>query len=99
MIITYIHTSQTGWRQELAQIDSKRERDESTAKDPVKKRKGDCKDDKVNQRTTPADYQTARVAYANCPCAVFGFWGATAKELGAADAIAFTGFASVVADP
>lgn len=40
----------------------------------------------VHQRKIQGDYQTARVAYANCPWAVFGFLGATAEEAGGADA-------------
>lgn len=38
------------------------------------------------------DYQTARVAYANWPCELFGFWGATADKVGAVEATAFVGF-------
>jgi hypothetical protein len=53
----------------------------------------------VHQTEIRGDYQTARVAYANCPCAVFGFLGATAEEAGGADATALAGFASIGPDP
>ena len=33
-------------------------------------------------------YKTSRVAYANCPCAVFDFLGATADEAGGTGAAA-----------
>jgi hypothetical protein len=58
-------------------------------------------DDKVQEKKIQlqGDYQIARVANANCPCAVFGFWGATAKDVGAADTTAFAGFTCVVTDP
>jgi hypothetical protein len=48
-----------------------------------------------HQNRLRADHQTARVAYANWPRPVFGFLGATADEVGAADATALAGFPSI----
>jgi len=49
------------------------------------------------------DYQTARVAYANWLCALFGFWEVTADKVGAVEATAFkfvlVGFTSEETDP
>jgi hypothetical protein len=44
-------------------------------------------------------YQTARIAYANWPRAVFGFLEATADEVRAADATALAGFPRIEVDP
>ena len=49
-------------------------------------------DRKAPGLNTMRDCQTACVAYANCPCALFGFWEATADKVGAIEATAFIGF-------
>jgi hypothetical protein len=41
------------------------------------------------------DYQTARIVYANCQCAVFGFLGRTAKEAEGTNTRALKGFTSI----
>ena len=49
---------------------------------------------------TQSDYQMHRVAYANWPRAVvFGFSGATADKVRAANATALVGFTRVEVDP
>lgn len=93
LLHTYIRARRLAARLRGGQIGG--ERDKSTTKIQLRGLKmkvapGD---------TTPADYQIARVANANCPCAVFGFWGATAKQVGPAGATAFAGFTWVDTDP
>jgi hypothetical protein len=44
-------------------------------------------------------YQTAHVAYTNWLWAVFGFLGATADEVRAADVTALAGFPRIEVDP
>jgi len=64
----------------------------------LKSWKGETENNKNAPEETRGDYQTARVAYANCPCAVFGFLGATADGAGA-DATALAGLTRIGPDP
>jgi hypothetical protein len=43
-------------------------------------------------------YQTAHVVYANWPCTIFDFLGATADEVGMADVTALAGFTRIKVD-
>ena len=83
-------------------IKAEYERDDSRSKIyPVRgiKEGREVDDKSAPEQYSGGDYQTARVAYANWPCAVFGFWGATTDESGVVEATAFTGFTRTGADP
>jgi hypothetical protein len=81
---------------------NKQNRDKAPQRYPFKVRKRETEKGKKKYRAPDENqvgYQTARVAYANWLRADFGFLGATADEVGTAEATALAGFTRIEVDP